>query len=171
MPAPSRAGQGEWKECREIDDRAGWHPKIARLFDYWLSIAPAGRLPGRQHFDPIDLAPIMPHVWMLDVIEVNGIVRYRYRLVGTAEVATLQREVTGHWFDEVHGRSSAIYRRFQHMIDNRVATYRKGMVGLSHHEDHRVVENCMVPLARDGSSVDMIVACSMLFNADGQMVT
>ncbi len=113
---------------------------MARLFEYWLSIAPAGQLPGRQHFDPLEIAPIMPHVWMLDVIREDGLTRYRYRLVGTAEVMTLQREATGSWFDEVHdnARSGAIYGRFQHMIDKRVGTYRKGIVGLSHHEDHRV---------------------------------
>jgi hypothetical protein len=28
----------------------------------------------------------------------------------------------------------------------------------------------MVPLARDGSTVDMLVACSILFNAHGQAI-
>ena len=160
-----------WRECRADEDRALWYPTVARLYDYWLSIAPEGGLPGRQHLDPIDLGPVLPHLWMLDVLRAGtDDYRYRYRLVGTAEVATLQREVTGRWFDEVHGGPSAIYGRFRHMIENRVGTYRKGIVGLSHHEDHRMVENCMVPLAGDGRSVDIIVCCSVLFTASGEAV-
>src|SRR5258708_5614704 len=100
-PAPSWSNPNEWRDCAAADDRAGWNAKVARLFEYWLSIAPAGQLPGRQHFDPLEIAPIMPHVWMLDVIREDGLTRYRYRLVGPAEVMTLQRGAPGSWFHEV----------------------------------------------------------------------
>jgi hypothetical protein len=159
-------------ECTAGDDRTLWHPRVVRLFEYWLSIAPTGLLPGRQHLDPLHLGPILPNVWLLDVIkEERGLgYRYRYRLVGTAEVASLEREVTGQWFDQVHGPSSAIYARFRHMIDRGRATYRKGLVGLTHRQEHRTVENCMAPLARDGRQVDMILCCSVLFTAEGSAV-
>ncbi len=49
-----------------------------------------------------------------------------------------------------------------------VATYRKGTVRLTHHKDHQIVENCIVPLARDGKTVDILVACSILYDLDGK---
>ena len=36
------------------------------------------------------------------------------------------------------------------------------------HRDHRIVENCMAPLARDGETVDMIAVCSVLYRLDGR---
>jgi hypothetical protein len=95
--------------------------------------------------------------------------RYRYRLAGTLEVETLEREVTGQWFDEAHAGAPGVdfaCRRFAHMVEHRVATWRKGPVRLLHHKDHKTVENCMVPLARDGTTVDMIMACSVVSGRD-----
>ena len=42
-------------------DTARWHPRVARLYRYWLSIhPPGGGLPGRQHFDPVDVPELLP---------------------------------------------------------------------------------------------------------------
>jgi hypothetical protein len=129
-------------------------------------------LPGRQHFDPIDIAAIMSRVWMLDVVRSNGEYRFRYRLVGTKEVETLKREVTGQWLDEVHPKlrnRPGDLARYRGMVESGRATYRKGIVTFAHDPDHRMVENCMVPMARDGETVDMIAVCSVLFHLDGTL--
>lgn len=159
-----------WVDCTADTDRSAWGPKVRRFMEYWLSIAPAGALPGRRHFDPLQIHHLMPHVWMLDVVRGAGPPRFRYRLVGTKEVETLERDVTGKWFDEVHAANvnmTVTQDRFRHMVDERVATYRKGRVVLAHRKDHQVVENCMVPLASDGANVDVIAICSTLFWEDG----
>lgn len=157
-----------YSPCGSDTDRSAWNPRIAEFFAYWLSIKPPGRLPGRQHFDPLDIPLLMPRVWMLDVLRAP--LRYRYRLAGTKEVETLQREVTGLMFDEVHphlrGQGEA-YGRLDRMAQDGVPTYRCGSVVAVHHKEHLTVENCMVPLARDGHMVDMIVACSVLYRLDG----
>jgi hypothetical protein len=165
-------GPNDWQPCQPGIDVSGWNSRVRQFFEYWRSISPAGRLPGRQHFDPLHIPLTMPNVWMLDVVRQDGGIRYRYRLVGTREVGTLEREVTGEWFDEAHPSppDSPIYRRLSHMIEHRQGTYRKGLVGLRHHEDHRNVENCMVPFASDGAQVDMIGVCSVLFYDDGSEV-
>lgn len=173
LEAPPDYSDGRnWTVCDRSTPRGDWHPKVAQFFEYWLSILPPDKLPGRQHFDPLKIAAIMPHVWMLDVVRDGGRVRFRYRLAGTREVETLQREVTGQWFDEVHrlDKDHPIYERFTQMADRGVATYRKGKVGLSHEKDHRRVENCMLPFAADGKMVDLIAACSIVFYSDGREV-
>jgi len=69
---------------------------LTQFFGYWLAIRPVqGLLPGRQHFDPLAIPKVMPRLWLLDVVREAGTMRFRYRLVGTKEVETLQREVTG----------------------------------------------------------------------------
>jgi hypothetical protein len=171
-PKPTLAAEpAGWAECDATTDRAAWNPRVRRFFEYWLASAPPGGLPGRQHFDPLDIPDLMPRVWLLDVLREGERIRFRYRLVGTKEVATLQREVTGQWLDEVqphlrdrHGG----FDRFLHMVEHRRATYRHGGVSFVHHKDHRTVENCMTPFARDGETVDMIGVCSVLYRLDGK---
>jgi hypothetical protein len=169
--AGSLTATTEWTDCSPAIDRTGWNPQITEFFDYWLSICPPGALPGRQHFDPLHIAKLMARVWMLDVVRGPSGPRFRYRLVGTKEVETLQREVTGRWLDETHPHLLETrdgFQRFIFMAENGRPTYRKGQVTFSHHKDHRIVENCMVPLARDGASVDMIAVCSVLYRLDGR---
>ncbi|MBV8535902.1 MAG: PAS domain-containing protein [Alphaproteobacteria bacterium] len=172
LARPDDSDAHNWIACDPATAREAWHPKLQRFFDYWLAILPPGRLPGRQHLDPVGLGPVLPHVWMLDVVRDTGAPRFRYRLAGTREVDTLQREVTGQWFDEVHRLppSHPIFARLAYTLEHRAATYRRGAVGLTHEKDHRTVENCMLPFASDGVAVDLVVACSIIFYSNGQEV-
>jgi len=139
-----------------------------------MAIRPPGRLPGRQHFDPLDIYKVMPRVWMLDVVREGGDIRLKYRLVGTKEVDTLKRDVTGKWLDEVHPHlqhASAALARYRFMVETGRPTYRKGPVIFAHDPDHRIVENCMAPMARDGTTVDMIAICSAQFRLDGKLTS
>lgn len=81
-------------------DTSLWHPRAQRLYGYWRSIAPQGALPGRQHFDPMDVPDLLSCLWLLDVQ--RDPFRLRYRLAGTAIVEAIGREVTGQWLDEAH---------------------------------------------------------------------
>ncbi len=174
-PLP-RPGLDGWIECSAQTDRAGWGSRIDRFFQYWLDRAPGpGLLPGRQHIDPLAMPDLISRIWMLDVVQPAGAPapRFRYRLVGTKEVQTLEREVTGQWFDEVHahaGGRPATVERLNHIVRHRCATYRKGALLLIHHKDHQTVENCMVPLASDGRTVDIVAVISTLYWADGREV-
>jgi hypothetical protein len=173
---PAAAGSGipntPWMPCDAATDRSSWFPLLAEFFQYWLSIQPEPDvLPGRQHFDPLDIPTIMPRSWLLDVVRDGGALRYRYRLAGTKEVQTLEREVTGEWLDDVHPRlkeNSALLDRYRFMVEQGTPTYRKGFINFMHKREHVRVENCMVPLARDGRTVDIIAACSVSFFSDGR---
>jgi hypothetical protein len=168
----ARPPNGPWTPCNAATGRADWYPLLAKFFEYWLSIRPsASLLPGRQHFDPLDIPDVMSRIWLLDVDRSDGAPRFRYRLVGTKEVETLQREVTGMWMEDVHPRlkeKPALLDRYVFMAERGVPTYRKGFINFSHKREHERVENVMVPLARDGRAVDMIAACSVILRSDGR---
>lgn len=155
--------------CTSEADTSAWNPKVVRFLNYWLSLKPKEGLPGRQHFDPSDIPDLIARIWMLDVLREP--LRYRYRLAGTKEVETLQREVTGKMFEDVHPQSykrEETTGRFSESVENGVATYRKGNVIAMHKKEHLTVENCVVPLARDGQSVDLIIGFSILYKTDGR---
>jgi len=163
---------GPWADHQIPTDRSDWHPLVNRFYEYWRDIAPAGGLPGRQHVSPTDIVPLLPRVWMLDVI--RSPLRFRYRLVGTAEVTTLGREVTGQWLDDVHPKfrdDPLLTARYRYIVEMGRPTWRHGPVRWDHDDRHRIVENCIVPLASDGKTVDIIFAISVLFYGDGTLAS
>lgn len=66
-------------------------PRLSRLFDYWLTLAPAGGPPPRQAVDPLHIPDLLPHVYLLEADPAT----YRVRLAGTAIRALFGVELTG----------------------------------------------------------------------------
>src|SRR3974377_2186090 len=82
----------------EIESNA----RFRRLADYLAAKAPPGKLPGRKHIDPLELADLLPWVMLIDVTpQSSGEPRYRLRLMGTEVVATQGSDGTGKFVDEV----------------------------------------------------------------------
>jgi hypothetical protein len=170
--APEVAGEfGVWTGYTIPEDRTDWHPLVLRLYDYWGSIAPPGRLPGRRDVVAEDIAPLWSRAWMLDVFREP--LRYRYRLCGTEMVRSLGYEVTGAWLDEVHPALIAnpeSRERFHFMAETGGATWRRGLPLWTRDPKHRLIETCMVPLTSDGRIVDKMLAVSVLFDGEGRPV-
>jgi len=167
--ASGHADYGVWSGHRIPDDRSGWHPLVRRFYDYWLSVAPPGRLPGRRHIKPEDIVPLLPRVWLLDVH--RDPLRFRYRLVGTAVSRSVGRELTGLWLDEAQPESinnRMLWDRYRFVAETGGPTWRRGATFWDRDPLHRVVENCLAPLAGDGETVDIVFALTVLFDANGQ---
>ncbi len=160
-----------WSDYRIPEDRSAWHPLVRQLYEYWQSIAPPGRLPGRQHIAPEDIAPLWSRLWMLDVF--RDPLRYRYRRCGSDLVRSLGREVTGCWLDEVHPQLIAnpqSRERFRFTVETGLPTWRRGPPLWTHHPDHRMVETCVLPLAADGRTVDKMIGLLVAFDAEGRPI-
>jgi hypothetical protein len=167
--ASATADFGVWTDHRIPDDRSAWHPMTRRFYEYWLHAAPSGRLPGRQHIAPEDMVPLLPRLWMLDVL--RNPLRFRYRLVGTEITRSVRRELTGMWLDEAQPESVQnvnLRNRYRFILETGRATWRRGPTLWDRDPHHRVVENCLAPLATDGRTVDKIIAVSVLFDANGR---
>ena len=167
-PVPGIADYGVWTEHRIPDDRSSWHPLVRRFYEYWLQAAPPGSLPGRQHIAPEALVPLLSKLWMLDVF--RNPLRFRYRLVGTDITRSVQRELTGLWLDEAQPesiRKPVLRDRYRFIAETGRPTWRRGPTFWKRDPAHRIVENCLAPLATDGETVDKIIAVSVTFDASG----
>ncbi len=146
---------------------ATWHPTVRGLYEYWLSIRPASGLPGRQHVDPAAMPHLLPHVFLVDVC--RGPLRFRYRLVGTEYAHLMGRDLTGRYLDEVHpGFRGLILRQYVEAAEQRRPGYRKGPVMYARGGDRRYlgVERVILPLARNGSEVEMLLGAIVYIPAD-----
>ncbi len=160
---------GVWTGHRIPEDRSSWHPLVRRFYEYWRAAAPPGRLPGRQHIAPEDIVPLLSRLWILDVF--RDPLRFRYRLVGTDITRSVQRELTGQWLDEAQPelmRNASLRDRYRFMLTTGQATWRRGQTLWYRDPTHRIVENCLAPLAADGVTVDKIIAVSVQFDANGR---
>jgi hypothetical protein len=134
-----------------------WHPTITALHDYWLSIHPAAGLPGRQHMDPCAIAALLPHLFMVDVA--RDPLRFKYRLVGTEYVRLIGKDLTGRYLDEVHpGFHGLVLRQYVEAVELGKPAYRKGPVLYANPDRQYLgMERLLVPLARDGVQVDILL--------------
>lgn len=152
-------------ECALTLDEAlpACDPKIAAIHAYWRSIRPAGaRMPGRQHFDPAALPRLLPLIRLYDVFRDPW--RFRYRLMGSELVRLVGRDLTGQWFT-----AGMPGTRSWHSFENLV--FVAAGSGLSYHrgfsifsaadKDHLTLERILLPLARDGTTVDIVLALSV----------
>jgi len=152
-----------------LPDTAPWHPKLRGVYEYWRSIHPAAGLPGRQHVEPGDLTRVLPSLWLLDVQREPF--RLRYRLVGTRITELVGRELTGQWLDEAHPHSleePGFFVNFLAVVERHQPSWRKSKPTLYLHDrDFTTIERLLLPLARDGATVDMIMACTVFHALDG----
>lgn len=169
--ANDAADFGAWSDYRIPEDRGAWHPHSVRLYNYWLEVAPPGRLPGRQHIAPENLAPLWSRLCILDVF--RDPLRFRYRLCGTELVRAFGSEVTGRWLDQAHPElveNQQSHGRFRFMAETGNATWRRGKPLWTRHPDHRTIESCVVPLAADGETVDQLLTITLAFDSAGRLI-
>jgi hypothetical protein len=150
---------------------APWHRRVRRLYAYWRQIhPPGGGLPGRRHLDPVAIPDLLPGIWLLDVTRTPF--RLRYRLVGTGIVEAIGREVTGAWLDEAHpdvAQKPRYFDRYRAVVETGAPSWRKGQPQLWQHRDFDLIENLLLPLAKDGRTVDMLCCFSVLYRQDGSV--
>lgn len=137
--------------------------RIGGLYDYWRSIRPTPEtLPGRQHFHPTDIPRLLQWIWLVDVQRPS--LRFRYRLVGTAHVDAAGSNPTGQWYDEAHPRfrRSTAYPLFVAVAERTQVAFYRGPPVYVVEQPYTTIERLILPLAQDGTRVDMLLGITVL---------
>lgn len=160
------------------DPSPAWHAKVVGIHAYWRDCGrqdglATGLLPGRQHIDPLALKPWLPNIWLLDVVRegADG-PRFHYRLAGTKIVEMRGgHNPTGHYLDEANparNQPNPTLARLQSVAATGLPSWRQGIPNNERVPDIHTVENLFLPLAGDGSQVDMVICYSLFFGLDGR---
>lgn len=133
-------------------------PEIADLIRYWLSIHPGDCLPGRQHFEPLEIARLLPHIVLVDIEEDER--RYRIRVMGTAVVDAIGADHTGAFCVDIlpEFKESLSYRHRVEVEETRLPAYHRGPASIAFRLDYAPVEWLHLPLAGDGRIVNKILS-------------
>lgn len=137
------------------------------LYSYWSSLRHGGRLPGRRDIDPGDFKRLLPTVSLIDVTREP--LDFRIRLAGTGLYSVYGREITGKMLSEVYNSAAADYWRAELA---KVVQDRRPSVGV-HNLSWRGARHLSVlwmrlPLASNGTDVDMILGYDALVGMNGQ---
>jgi len=133
-------------------------PRFHAFFAYWQSKAPFGRLPGRQHIDPLDIPRLLPHIALYDVVRQDGDFRFRFRLVGTGAAQALGADNTGRYIDEIMEADAygPLHAAYSQIVRDHTPQYWQRNLPFAN-RDFLAVQRLALPLAADGSTVDMIM--------------
>jgi hypothetical protein len=158
--------------AREIPiDASAFHASARWLFDYWRSIHPAHGLPGRRHFDPAAVAPLLPNIVLVDVH--RGPLRFRYRLLGSRIDAIHGKTLVGQWLDEAyasHPNAAAMLAEYTRVTETAQPTWRRSAPRVVPDPGCQSIEVLRLPLAADGATVDMVLGLTLYFDAGGRPV-
>jgi hypothetical protein len=155
---------------------ASAHPKIVRLHDYWRRAAPGpGLLPGRQHIDPTDFPPLLPNVWLLDVVPSGEgkPPRFRFRLIGTAIVRAGLRAKPGDFLEDTIDRArekSPAANDAKRVVAERQPNWYRGEPLTNHDREVVELERLLLPLAANGVDIDMLLCLTVFYTSAGKAI-
>lgn len=134
--------------------------RMRELLDYWESRRAGRELPVRQDIRPADIRHLLPHLYLLDVLEGT----FRFRLRGTAIEERLGRGFTGLTLEECGFGAylSAVKASLQSCVDRRAPVLGLGVTRWSRQNDFLHYEVCRLPLAGPDGAVAMLL-CGMVF--------
>lgn len=137
---------------------------LRRMHAYWQGKRREGRLPGRADLDPLEFPWALGLVCLLDVE--RRPLTFRYRLDGTTIVERYGTDLTGRSTDEVEPEfyAAMLRRHFTEVVESgRPSAYR---INLRHGGQARTYIRLALPLAHDGTTVDMIMTVSDRVTSD-----
>ena len=136
---------------------------VLTLHDHWCGLRPAEGLPRHDDFDPIQLPrPLLPWVFLMDVLREEGRLDYYFRLAGTGNANLIGRDATGKRAREFFGPEA--YPIVSEAFDTTVAEARPTFwtANIPHIRLGSVrVERGFFPLAEDGHQVDRLIGIAV----------
>ena len=134
-------------------------PRFVRMREHLTGLCAGRRMPRRADLDPRAFADLLPYVNLIDVVLADDMVRFRFRLVGTAQSAAAQLDYAGRFVDDVVDPASRprVLDDLTRVVATCLPQYgRYGMPfpGRGFVDSERV----FYPLSDDGRMVDCILA-------------
>lgn len=129
--------------------------RLRDVYRYWQSKCGDRVFPRREDIDPTEIPALLPHVYLVDVID--GGRDFRFRLLGTHIVESVGLEFTGQLvseFTRTH-KGDRRGRDYYRLIEHREPQHASGSL-VSCGREHLQYEKVICPLSSDGEKIDMI---------------
>jgi hypothetical protein len=126
------------------------------LYEYWLAKRGSRPMPARGDLDPAEIPLLLPHLLIVEKVAD----RLRYRLVGTAVVQEVGRDLTGDFvgfYVSEPGRAARMREIYERAFTRLQPVFAAGMFNLKFGATHNM-SLLVLPLSDDGTHVNMVIA-------------
>jgi hypothetical protein len=147
-------------------------PALRALLAYWQGAHRAdGGLPGRADIDPTALPHLLASLFLVDVeagAEAQARAIYRIRLMGSLHEQLCGGSFTGRTVDEAMGDGARYFRcNFDQVRQRRAPLSYRGKLVWWAARDWFDFESIQMPLATDGTRIDMILGAAV-YSSNGR---
>jgi len=140
--------------------------QIRLAYEYWQRCRGDRPMPARRDLDPLDMGPWLAQTMLVDVS--SEPLDFRFRLVGTAIVNRIGREITGKRVRELEleGRQEQIFEEYRQTVLRKQPRY---LVDEHELANGRTIyfERLLMPLSENGEDVNMLFGVQFC-SADGR---
>ena len=135
-------------------------PAANELVAYWRKKRGERSAPQRRDMDPTGIPrSLLPHLFMLDVIDHGA--DFRYRLLGTAIVAGTGRDATGalisHLYAPYPGALATLRQILARVMSEKIPIFSSGLMYWLPDRDYQNYTNVFLPLSEDDVAVDIVL--------------
>ena len=128
----------------------GADDRLCRFLDYWRTKCVDGALPHRRDIDPIDIAPLLSAILMLDVAGDD----FRFRLLGQ-DIVARYGSLKGRTLRELMSGAELERTLAEHRLcrDRRLPVYSENSLQSAGSGDWLLYQRLLAPLAGDDGGV------------------
>jgi hypothetical protein len=135
-------------------------PAANALAAYWRQKRGNRGMPRRGDVDPTTIPPrLLPHLFMLDVIDRGA--DFRYRLIGTEIVAGVGRDATGSLVSQLYApypeAVAALRQILSRVMTEKIPIFSSGLLYWLPDRNYQKYTNVFVPLSSDDIEVDIVL--------------
>jgi hypothetical protein len=128
---------------------------VRQAYAYWLAKCRGAEPPSRSDIDPVEIGPLLPYVFLVDVTRAP--LTFRFRLVGSKITEWADKEYTGLAVDQRdYGpqwrKVFNLYAEVAASRTPRLDLYSAPWVDREFYQYERII----APLSSDGTSIDML---------------
>lgn len=135
-----------------------------QLYEYWLQQAAGRTMPDRKDIHPSHFAKLLPGISLVE--NENACGRGRIRLAGTRLREIYEREITGHYVDELDwGEKSAYWNAAFNRAFNEAKPVQGVIRGPHLNKEHLVQYWMKLPLAVEGCKGVGMLLCLDCFQS------
>jgi PAS domain len=130
-------------------------PRLREAYAYWNAKRRNKLMPSRSDIDPVEIPPLLPYVFLIDVVREP--LDFRYQLIGTQACDIMRGDFTGQFFSKIpgKGKGTALWQGCDAVLSSKAAmSWDIPYVGPERFL--RSYKNVLLPLSNDGVNVTMI---------------
>jgi hypothetical protein len=142
--------------CPASGQTCGGQRDMQRLLDYWDAKRGTRALPARRDIDPLELSSLLPHIFLIDVLDQAR--HFRFRLSGTEVDHIYRRSMQGKAPADIASPRVAgeLEAQIRAVLAQRRPNCAPYLVRGADHTTWRF-ERLLMPLSSDGEGIDMLM--------------